>query len=207
MQDRLVKELRLRGICTMEAGNAFLPEFGEDYNRRFACEPQSAHDAHRPLLAHESLAETFTLRETRKVSSNLTLHYNRVMYLLDPTEAAEDARSKHVQVRESQDGIVRIFHGDVELPARPFPKDNRVRQGAIVGNKLLAGALTVIQGQQQERDRQRLEEQRLTRRERAHLQAAVNDAWPQADEAPASPTGVADALVADALRALAARSA
>ncbi len=206
LQDRLVKELRLRGICTVEAGNAFLPEFGEDYNRRFACEPQSAHDAHRPLLAHESLAETFTLRETRKVSSNLTLHYNRVMYLLDPTELSEGARRKQVEVRESQDGTVRIFHGDVELPARPFPKDNRVTQGAIVSHKLLAGALTVIQGQQQERDRQRLEEQRLTRRERAHLQAAVNDAWPQADEA-AAPTCVADALAADALRALAVRSA
>jgi hypothetical protein len=105
---------------------------------------QSLHDAHRPLLVHESLAETFTLRETRKVSSNLTLHYNRVMYLLNPSESAEATRCKHVQVRESQDGTVRIFHDDVELPARPFPKDNRVYQGAIVAHKLLAGALTVI---------------------------------------------------------------
>jgi len=188
-------------------GNAFLEEFGEDYNRRFAREPQSAHDAHRPLLAHESLAETFTLQETRKVSANLTLHYNRVMYLLDP-EGAEDARRKHVEVRESRDGAVRIFLGDVELPARPFPKDNRVSQGAIVSHKLLAGALTVIQGQQQERDRQRLEG-RLTRRERSHLQGAMNDAWPDVAEGtpppPSSP--VVDSLLSDALRALAARSA
>ncbi len=74
------------------------------------------------------------------------------MYLLDPSEVAEGARSKPVQVRESQDGTVRIFHGDVELPARPFPKDNRVRQGAIVSHKLLAGALTVIQGQARPRE-------------------------------------------------------
>jgi hypothetical protein len=36
LQDRLVKEMRLAGISTMEAGNAFLPAFMEDYNRRFA---------------------------------------------------------------------------------------------------------------------------------------------------------------------------
>jgi hypothetical protein len=38
LQDRLVKELRLRGISTMEAGNAFLPGFMADYNQRFATE-------------------------------------------------------------------------------------------------------------------------------------------------------------------------
>ena len=58
----------------------------------------------------------------------------------------KDGRAlKHVQVREHEDGAVRIYLGDVELAARPFPKDNRVSQGAIVSNKLLAGALTVIQ--------------------------------------------------------------
>jgi hypothetical protein len=32
LQDRLVKELRLRAISTMEAGNAFAPTFIEDFN-------------------------------------------------------------------------------------------------------------------------------------------------------------------------------
>jgi hypothetical protein len=36
LQNRLVKELRLRGLDAMEASNAFLPEFIADYNRRFA---------------------------------------------------------------------------------------------------------------------------------------------------------------------------
>jgi hypothetical protein len=87
------------------------------------------------------------------VSSNLTQHYNRVMYLLASSELAEGARGKHVQVREHESGEVRIFLGSVELPARPFPKDSRVTQGAVVSNKLLAAALTAIQGQQKERDR------------------------------------------------------
>src|SRR5713226_9022919 len=36
LQDRLVKELRLAGVCDMESGNGFLPEFLESFNERFA---------------------------------------------------------------------------------------------------------------------------------------------------------------------------
>ena len=49
-QDRLVKEMRLRGISDMAAGNAYLPEFMADFNRRFAVAPRNPEDAHRALL-------------------------------------------------------------------------------------------------------------------------------------------------------------
>ncbi len=49
LQDRLVKELRLAGIDNMEAGNAFLPGFMEDYNTRFAITPARPDDLHRPM--------------------------------------------------------------------------------------------------------------------------------------------------------------
>jgi hypothetical protein len=55
LQDRLVKEMRLRGISDMEEGNAYLPEFIEVFNRRFAVVPRSEHDAHRPLLLTDDL--------------------------------------------------------------------------------------------------------------------------------------------------------
>lgn len=47
LQDRLVSELRLRGVSTMEAANAFLPEFLDDFNRRFARDPRDAAPAWR----------------------------------------------------------------------------------------------------------------------------------------------------------------
>ena len=73
LQDRLVKEMRLRGIGGMEAGNAFLPEFGADFNRRFAVEPRCPADAHRPVM-HDAaeLGLILSLHSTRKVSRNLT---------------------------------------------------------------------------------------------------------------------------------------
>src|SRR5712692_6971700 len=49
LQDRLVKELRLRGIQTMEAANAYARTFMAAYNARFAKPPRSVFNAHRPL--------------------------------------------------------------------------------------------------------------------------------------------------------------
>ena len=48
LQDRLVKELRLAGISNIAAGNAFLPEFINRFNERFAIAPANPNDLHRP---------------------------------------------------------------------------------------------------------------------------------------------------------------
>ena len=55
LQDRLVKELRLEGIDTIEAANLMVPTFVHAFNARFAKEPYSDEDAHRPLAAYDSL--------------------------------------------------------------------------------------------------------------------------------------------------------
>ncbi|TIS94230.1 ISNCY family transposase, partial [Mesorhizobium sp.] len=55
LQDRLVKEMRLRGISTIEAANVFATEFMADFNVRFAKEPRNPKDMHRPLAAHDNL--------------------------------------------------------------------------------------------------------------------------------------------------------
>ena len=73
LQDRLVKEMRLAGISTLETGNAFLPAFMADFNRRFAKAPYSDKDLHRPLSEDDELDDVFAWREERTVSRNLTL--------------------------------------------------------------------------------------------------------------------------------------
>ena len=100
LQDRLVKELRLRGISDVTDANAFAPEFIADYNRRFARAPRSEHDAHRPLQPSDDLARIFSWQETRLVSKSLTLNYKRVLYVLDPNEAARAARGQRVGIED-----------------------------------------------------------------------------------------------------------
>ncbi|WP_176055666.1 ISNCY family transposase, partial [Paraburkholderia caribensis] len=83
LQDRLVKELRLKGISTVADANAYAPCFIAAYNARFAKPPKSAFDAHRPLRDDEDLDRLMTWRETRRVTKSLTVQYDRVMYLLE----------------------------------------------------------------------------------------------------------------------------
>ena len=73
LQDRLVKELRLRGIDSIDAGNAFLPEFAADYDTRFARPPADLHYAHRALRPGDDLEEIFRRKEQRKLTANLTI--------------------------------------------------------------------------------------------------------------------------------------
>src|SRR5262249_38709844 len=68
LQDRLVKEMRLRGIDTVAAGNAFLPTFMADYNARFAKPPFDERDLHRPLAGDDDLEDAFAWKEDRTVS-------------------------------------------------------------------------------------------------------------------------------------------
>jgi len=176
LQDRLVKELRLHDISTMDAANAFAASFMEDYNRRFARVPQSAHDAHRSLLPHERLDRVFRWQEERRLTESLTLHYKRVMYVVEPSEHARDAAGKRVVVSEADDGSVVIEHKEVALPARAFEKDARVSQAAITENKLLGAALADIQRRQQERDAHTLANTWLTLRDEDLLRKAMGEA-------------------------------
>src|SRR5918912_767762 len=79
LQDRLVKELRLAGVSTVEAAKAFLPGFMAGYNARFAKEPGRPENLHRPAPSAADLDEIMVVREERTVSSSLTLHYDKML--------------------------------------------------------------------------------------------------------------------------------
>ena len=173
LQDRLVKELRLRGISTLEAGNAYLPEFRADYNERFARDPLSPHDAHRPVRDDEDLDRIFTWQEERKLSRNLTVSYKRVTYLIEPGPETLPLGGNRCRVHEHEDGRIEVRHEGQLLPCRVFgDPDPRVQHGDIVANKRLGAVLAQIQKDQQERDRQRLASRNLTLRQKAQLRAA-----------------------------------
>jgi hypothetical protein len=173
LQDRLVKELRLREINDIESANAFAPEFVADYNRRFARAARSEYDAHRPLQSSDDLARIFSWQETRLVSKSLTLNYKRVLYVLDPTDAARAARRKRVGIEEREDGTLSFWHGEHELLATAFPKEYRVQQGEVVENKRLSAALEFIKEQQRERAEAKIAKPSTKRRDARLLRAGT----------------------------------
>ena len=155
LQDRLVKEMRLAGISTIEAANAFLPGFLADHNRRFAKEPISPSDAHRPVPQDMVLEDIFAWKEERTVTRNLTLQYDKVLFLLEPTELTRPLARQRVTVIDYPDGRLAIRHNGVDLPYRTYDKLRRVTHAAIVENKRLSEVLAYVAQRQQERDEQR----------------------------------------------------
>ena len=148
LQDRLVKELRLAGIGTMETANAWLPGFIASYNARFARAPANQKDLHRPAPAHDVLDEALAWREVRAVSANLTLHYDRMMLILEPTPQARLLARKQVEVVNYPDGRFAVRHAGVDLGFRLFDKIAVMTPGTIVENKRLGEALAYVQARQ-----------------------------------------------------------
>jgi hypothetical protein len=148
LQDRMVKELRLARISTIAAANAWLPGFIEAYNARFGREPANAKNLHRPLTEADDLDEILAWRETRTVTKNLTLPYDRMMLLLEPTPFARGLARKKVEVVNYPDGRFAVQFEGTSLPFRVFDKIQTVAQGAIVENKRLGAALALVKAQQ-----------------------------------------------------------
>jgi len=148
LQDRMVKELRLAGISTIAAANDWLPGFITGYNARFGRKPLNAKDLHRPLTAADDLNEILAWREVRTVTNNLTLQYDKMMLLLDPTAFARGLVRKKVDVVNYPDGRFAIQFEGTPLPFRVFDKIQTVAPGAIVDNKRLGAALALVKEQQ-----------------------------------------------------------
>ena len=107
-QDRLVTELRLAGATTMDQANEVLQEFLPRFNPRFAVAAEQPEAAYRPVPADLCLTETVTIKHTRKVARDNTVHYQwRALQLLPGTERPSYA-GLQVEVLERADGELLI---------------------------------------------------------------------------------------------------
>jgi hypothetical protein len=156
LQDRLVKELRLRGISSVEQANAYASSFMAMYNAHFAKPARSEFDAHRPLREGEELALALTWREPRKLTKSLTVQYDRVMYLLDDTLENRKLMGRYIEVWEYPDGRKEIRANGKLIASRAYDRLAEVDQGAIVEHKRLAHVLEISQAIQAKRDNRRI---------------------------------------------------
>jgi len=119
--------------------NAWLPGFITAYNTRFGRDPANAKDLHRPLTPADDLDEILAWREERTVTRNLTLHYDRMMLLLDPNISgpslgAPEGGSGELPGRPVRGSVQRSnarFQGVRQDPNRAARRDRR--QQAAVG--------------------------------------------------------------------------
>ena len=131
LQDRLVQELRLRGITTVAVAEAFLPEFIADYNRRFAKSPREVSPVWR--RAPRDLDHILACRYDRTVAGDNTATVPGRWIQLPPGPARRSWHRARVQVRELLNGRLLVFHphhgliAEQPSPTGPFtlvPRDS-----------------------------------------------------------------------------------
>lgn len=115
LQDRLVKEMRLREIKSWEEGNAFLAEFMEIYNKKFAVVPKSPSNMHRPLLSSQHLENILCLKYQRTLSKQLTLSYGNKIYQIKTERPTYALRHARVTIEDREGTAVRITYKGKEL--------------------------------------------------------------------------------------------
>ena len=142
LQDRLPKEMRLLKINTREAGNAYLPEFIADFNKRFADEPRSAVDAHRSLTAKDDLARILTWQETRTISKNLTVQFEKIVYQIQTERPTYTMRNAMVTVCVDAKQNITLLYKGRSLPYTIFHK--QVKQSEVVIAKDLNAVIEIV---------------------------------------------------------------
>lgn len=119
LQDRLVKELRLQNISTIEEANQYLPTFIKQYNRKFGIEPRSPIDAHRKVLHSETeVKQILSIHHQRKLTKNLSCQLNNIEYQIISKTKGYRLRQSYVTLCEEFNGTLTILQNGRALKFR-----------------------------------------------------------------------------------------
>jgi transposase InsO family protein len=103
LQDRLVKEMRLRGIQSLEEANLFLEEYWPKFNQKFAVDAKEKENLHRSVPRGLKLDDVFCIQAKRALRNDFTVAYNRRLYQVE-----DSIRASNVMIHEGLDGSIRL---------------------------------------------------------------------------------------------------
>jgi transposase len=126
LQDRLVKEMRLAGIDTLEAANHFLEtRFLPEWEQRFTVAPRNPRNAHRRLGPEQRLEEVLSVRVARKVTDDHTVSWDGNRWGVPREEVCAGLRGAQVEIERRLDGTHWLRFRGRSLPLRPCPNAPR----------------------------------------------------------------------------------
>jgi len=133
-QDRLIKEMRLRNISTIEAANQFLRDcYMNQHNVKFAKEPADSTNVHRPIQGI-NLNNIFCIKEERKLNNDFTILYQKRIFQLDAQQRTIIKPKDDITVNVHLDGSIRLsirkidlFFKEVNERVKQQPKEKIVK--------------------------------------------------------------------------------
>lgn len=141
LQDRLVKELRLAGISTIEDANKFLENYIPKFNEQFSVVPDRKADLHKKInkILKNKLPQIFSIQEIRKVQNDYTIMFKTKFFQLDQEQPTTVYKKDTIIVEEHVSGEIKInlngcYLKYTQLPERP-KKQIDVKLPAITRRK------------------------------------------------------------------------
>jgi len=123
LQDRLVKELRLRNIGNITKANEYLKEeFLPKYNKQFSLPAKEQGDLHTALNSSEDLNKIFTVRSERLVNNDFTIRFKSQWFQLDKTQSKTILQKSKVTIEEYLSGELKIRQKDNYLNFKEISK-------------------------------------------------------------------------------------
>lgn len=119
LQDRLVKELKLAKISSLDEGNVFLKSWIPQFNKRFMVTPASTQMAYRTLPNHLPLDLIFSIQEERVVKSDNTISFGAKEYLIGASKYRVSFAKAIVTIHQCINGNIRILYKGQELSYTP----------------------------------------------------------------------------------------
>ena len=106
LQDRLIKEMRLAKISSIEEANVFLEGYLEDYNKRFSRAPKREGDLHRPLPEDVNLRDIFCIKGIRTINDGYIIQWNkRPFYTGYPVASSAKTKSRSPRTVHWKDNL------------------------------------------------------------------------------------------------------
>ena len=126
LQDRLVKEMRLAGIASIEAANHFLEtRFLPKWEQRFTVAPRNPRNAHRQLGRAQRLDEVLSVRAVRKVAQDHTVSWEGNLWGVPREQVCAGLRGAAVEIERRLDGSHWLRYRGRYLHLRPCPQPLR----------------------------------------------------------------------------------
>ena len=140
-QDRLVKEMRLAGISTMEEANQFLADYLSVHNKKFSVVAESPEDGHVSLKEDLREEDLYIEKESRKLSKALSFQYENKEYQLVNPPSVNRLQNQRVE-------IVKLLTGElkVHLQDGTFLAFEEIKVWSASKQRTLDGKATAVAG-------------------------------------------------------------
>lgn len=122
LQDRLLKEMRVARISTIDDANQFLEEsFIPFWNERFSVSPQLSQDFHRLLPQGIDLMEAFADRQQRLIRNDFTIRYQNNFYHVPKNKAKASMPGSRLTILRRLDGALSFYWNSAPLHVIALP--------------------------------------------------------------------------------------